>query len=390
MPCNRRDFFHAGLLTAAGAIMSSSNGSAKEPDTNLPDAKEPDANANIPIVLHQTDLFRPHHDPDDHFDLALVFGLAAAGYIDLQGIILDSPQGNEPSDPDIVAVAQMNRICATHATGVVGSRFLQKTTDDRLDWAPKQELAAVDFVLDVLRRADRPVRFKSGSSAPDIGVAALREPELFREKCDGIYVNCGSAWPNPDHPNEEECNITLNRAGQAALFNDLPCPVYWFPCWQYTLDWKIGGYSTYFEDRHDVLLADVSPAMRFYMYSMFTKSTDPRWLQGLEAGVPDENWFKVINTQNNGARSLWASASVLMLAGLTVTRDGDIVPTRDVRPEDAIYRLENIHIHADEMGKFNWSFCEEESNRKIFHVLDDKRYSPAMTRALNTVFKKMG
>jgi hypothetical protein len=30
-------------------------------------------------TLHQTDLFRPHADPDDHWDLACVYALAAHG-----------------------------------------------------------------------------------------------------------------------------------------------------------------------------------------------------------------------------------------------------------------------------------------------------------------------
>lgn len=30
----------------------------------------------VPLI-HQTDLFRPHFDPDDHWDLACVFALAA-------------------------------------------------------------------------------------------------------------------------------------------------------------------------------------------------------------------------------------------------------------------------------------------------------------------------
>ena len=37
-------------------------------------------------MLHVTDLFRPHMDPDDHWDLACVYALAYRGDIDLKGI----------------------------------------------------------------------------------------------------------------------------------------------------------------------------------------------------------------------------------------------------------------------------------------------------------------
>ncbi|MDO5552239.1 MAG: hypothetical protein Q4G68_00630 [Planctomycetia bacterium] len=383
--CNRRAFFQGNLLGAAGLLagrnLVHSDEGPRESFTH---------DLSCPIVLHQTDLFHPHADPDDHFDLAVVFALALQGYIDLRGVILDYPVMDWVNgDPAVVAVAQMNRICGSHVPGVVGSRLKMRTADDRLDDAPARELAAVHFILDVLRRAERPVRFKCGSSAPDVAVAALREPDLFREKCAGLYVNCGSAFPNPNKPDEEEYNITANRAGQAALFNDVPCPVYWFPCWHTTLDWKMGGNATYFEGAHELLLNEASPALRYFMYYMFSHSQDVNWMRNMENGVEDDPWFKMIRTQNNGARSLWATTSLFMLANRTVTRDGDIVATDEVDPNDALYRLENIHVKADDRGRITWNYCDEESNRKIFHVLDDEKYCPAMLRATNTLLKTL-
>jgi hypothetical protein len=48
-------------------------------------------------VLHVTDLFRPHNDPDDHWDLACVYALAHQGDIDLKGILIDYPPISWPS-----------------------------------------------------------------------------------------------------------------------------------------------------------------------------------------------------------------------------------------------------------------------------------------------------
>ncbi|AZO32492.1 hypothetical protein [Mesorhizobium sp. M1B.F.Ca.ET.045.04.1.1] len=42
-------------------------------------------------LLHQTDLFRPSLDPDDHWDLACVFALAASGQLELGGVLVDFP-----------------------------------------------------------------------------------------------------------------------------------------------------------------------------------------------------------------------------------------------------------------------------------------------------------
>ena len=35
-------------------------------------------------TLHVTDLFRPHNDPDDHWDLATQYALACQGRVDLR------------------------------------------------------------------------------------------------------------------------------------------------------------------------------------------------------------------------------------------------------------------------------------------------------------------
>ena len=61
----------------------------------------------IPMI-HVTDLFRPHDDPDDHWDLASVYALALQGKVDLRGILIDFPKPERANDPDVLAVAQLN------------------------------------------------------------------------------------------------------------------------------------------------------------------------------------------------------------------------------------------------------------------------------------------
>ncbi len=41
--------------------------------------------------IHQTDLFHPHGDPDDHWDLATVYALAVQKRINLVGVLFDYP-----------------------------------------------------------------------------------------------------------------------------------------------------------------------------------------------------------------------------------------------------------------------------------------------------------
>ena len=46
-----------------------------------------------------SDLFRPHNDPDDHWDLACAYALAYQGRAELQGILIDYPQPARHNDP---------------------------------------------------------------------------------------------------------------------------------------------------------------------------------------------------------------------------------------------------------------------------------------------------
>ena len=55
-------------------------------------------------VFHQTDIFHPHADPDDHWDLACNYALAKRGDIELQGIMIDYPPW--AGDPALAAVVQ--------------------------------------------------------------------------------------------------------------------------------------------------------------------------------------------------------------------------------------------------------------------------------------------
>jgi hypothetical protein len=72
-------------------------------------------------LIHQTDLFHPHGDPDDHFDLATVFALAAQQRLDLRGIVIDYPPPRRRGDPALGAVAQFSRLTGVVAPVAVGT-----------------------------------------------------------------------------------------------------------------------------------------------------------------------------------------------------------------------------------------------------------------------------
>ena len=88
---------------------------------------ETEAIRPVPMI-HATDLFRPHNDPDDHWDLACVYALAARNLVDLRAVMIDYPQPERGNDPDVLAVAQMNHLTGLAAPIMVGSpRWIEES-----------------------------------------------------------------------------------------------------------------------------------------------------------------------------------------------------------------------------------------------------------------------
>ena len=184
-------------------------------------------------MLHETDLFHPHADPDDHWDLACIYALAYGGEIDLRGILIDfAPETRAgPGDPDMFAVGQMNAITGMTVPAAVGTEKPMATREDTQADANEATLAGAKLVLATLRDAREPVIINIVGSCRDVALAGKREPDLFAEKCAGIYLNAGTGSPIRERAADFEYNVSLHAAAYAAIF-DLPCPIYWMPCFE--------------------------------------------------------------------------------------------------------------------------------------------------------------
>ena len=107
-------------------------------------------------LIHQTDLFRPYNDPDDHFDLACVYGLAQMKKVKLLGVLCDYPPPRHPGDPDIAAVAMLNRLTNLTAPLVTGSSQKPTSRQDKFDSASPRDLHGVNWLLQTLRESPEP------------------------------------------------------------------------------------------------------------------------------------------------------------------------------------------------------------------------------------------
>ena len=166
-----------------------------------------------PYLVHMTDIFHPHGDPDDHYDLAAAFALHKLGYLELGRVICDYPPPHRVGDPALCAIAQLNEITGSDVRSCV---------------APKDPNAQARLIADILSDADRKVSFSVVGTTEHIAGAIRLAPELFAKKCAAIYLAAGTGIETPG--GILEYNVRLHPSAFTTVLN-APCPVYWAPCY---------------------------------------------------------------------------------------------------------------------------------------------------------------
>jgi hypothetical protein len=330
--------------------------------STIANARASTARVGTPF-LHVTDLYRPHVDPDDHWDLACVYALAQRGAIDLKGIVIDyPPAARKGCNPDIVAVAQMNRVTGLTVPVAVGSPHPMRSRDDIQPNASASDLQGVRMILDTLRTSDRRVVITVTGSSRDVAVASRRDRNLFAGKCTGVYLNAGTSRSEENPSAKPEYNVTLDKVAYAALF-DLPCPVYWLPCFEGTE--SDGGpvvreYASHYVFRQDEILPRLSPPVRNYFACMFGRYTDSDWL-GYLTRVPKET---LLAEHGGKDRHMWCTAGLFHAAGYVVAARGEI-RQRDGAESATVFQFEPIRVTCDENGVSSWHADPSSQNRFI-------------------------
>ncbi|MCY2993106.1 MAG: hypothetical protein NTY19_35270 [Planctomycetota bacterium] len=337
--------------------------------------------AAVPM-LHVTDLFRPHNDPDDHWDLACAYALAYQGRAELKGVLIDFPPPGPPRDPDVMAVAQMNYLTGLLAPVLVGSPRVI-APEDAGTAAAQADLRGIRTLLDILRRSPQPVVISILGSTRDVALAGKLEPQLFATKCAGIYLNAGSGTPDKAKAARLEYNVALDPASYAAIFQ-LPCPVYWMPCFEDAGEFRVAEYGTFYQFRQADVLPHLSDRVQNYFGLMYKHG-------GVVSGPP-WNWLQyligpkeapLLAQQGAQFRNMWCTAGFLHAVGLTVARDGKILPRGEAA--DAVFSFDPIRITCAPNGVTEWTSDATAKERYIFHVRDRQNYQAAMTTALQSL-----
>ena len=307
----------------------------------------------VPLI-YSSDLYHPHGDPDDHFDLMTLFALPE---FDIRAIVVDMGEGGK-GRPGIPALKQLLHLTGRdvpYATGLLEN--LRSPEDQALE-QPQADQAAVQLVLKALHEAQAAVTIFTTGSLRDMAAAFNREPSLFREKVARFYVNAG--WVGE----KMEWNVQLDpRAYVRILESGLP--LYWAPCFGEE------GYGTLWSFRHEAVLASCAAPIRNFFLYMLTKA-DPKQtapIAFLHGEVPKEAVAKFWPLE----RRMWCTGPFLHAAGR-------IEPSFTFKKLDVSLRSDG---HTPVVGSGQGLALN------TFHVEDPEAYPKAMTEVLRQLFTSL-
>jgi hypothetical protein len=340
--------------------------------------------AETPVpVIYCSDLFHPHEDPDDHFDLASIHAFPE---LDLRAVILDQGM-RQARAPGAVPLAQMRAITGREVPSATGlGRRLKSPADTGLDQPPGHQ-GGVALILRVLAEARAPVAIAAVGSMRDVAAAFNRKPDLVRAKVGRLLVFIGEA----SHPEFLEYNVKLDPQAYIGLMRS-GLPIYWVPCFDGGL-WKNGGHASYWKAGHrDVLKAASPELIQYFIYALDKEKAEP--LAFLRQPVDPARKERLFA----GERNFWCTAVFGVLAGRTVVFDGSRYGFAPLKPggagglsaPGALFGFSEVEVTVTDKGVVRYGTGADAKKVWRFGILDPARYAEGMTAVTAELLGRLG
>jgi len=322
-------------------------------------------------VIYCTDLFHPHDDPDDHFDIACLYSISE---IDIKAIILDQGR-KQKTKPGSIPVSQLNYITGRNIPYAVGLSDELKSPQDTGLWQATEFQVGAELIIKILKTSRVPVSIITVGSLRDVAACYNREPELFRDKVDRLFIFIGEASAK----GHIEYNVGLDKYAYIRIMNS-DLPVYWIPCFDGGV-WQNNGRASYWKASHKDLLGNVSDrVMNYFIYALLKKQErEPVQYLGSEISDSDKSGVLSMN------RNLWCSAVFPYIAGRTYIREGNkftTVPKKVSYPKEQEIRpfsFEEVSVFVDEQADVFYEQTERAKKLRQFRILQAEIYPDLMT-----------
>ncbi len=344
---------------------------------------QPAASPSRVPLIYCTDLFHPHDDPDDHFDLATAFAIPE---FDIRCIILD--QGDvQVKRPGDAAVAQLNQITGRDVRVFHGLGAKLRSPDDKGLDQPAQFQTGVAAILDTLQQATAPVAIVTLGSMRDVVAAFNRDPALVRAKAGKVMVFIGEA----SQAEFKEWNVALDPQAYVGLMRS-GLRIYWVPCFDGGL-WQNAGHASFWQAKQSDLLGEASPQLQLYfIYALEKETTDP--LRFLLGTVSPERRTKLFA----GTRNLWCAGILASLAGYDLVREGERYVLRppvstslpDPTLQNSLFAFEPVALTITDEGVVKYDSSPQARRVRRFVVRDQANYARGMTEATRGLLATVG
>ena len=341
-----------------------------------------EATRSVPVI-YCTDLFHPHDDPDDHFDLATLYAMPE---LDVKGIVLD--QGRKQLErPGRIPVSQLNKITGRNVPAVIGLATPLKSPGDKgLDQPPEFQ-RGVELIVQTLRASPKRVCIATLGSVRDVVSAYNREPRLFQTNVAMVLSFIGEA----SDANLREYNVTLDPQAYVGLMRS-GLPVYWVPCFDGGL-WQNRGHASFWRASHLALLAQATPeVIQFFVYALDKETSEP--LAFLSRPIDPERQQRLFA----GTRNLWCAAVLGAMSGREIVPDRGKwrsvlpgrIPTAPGASRKALFGFSEVEVSVNDAGAVSYGKGPTSHKLKRFEVREPAHYEQGMTEATADLLSSLG
>ncbi len=341
-----------------------------------------EVNRSVPVI-YCTDLFHPHDDPDDHFDLATLYAMPE---LDIKGVVLD--QGRKQLErPGRIPVSQMNKITGRNVPAAIGLADPLKSPDDQALDQPAQFQGAVELIIQTLRASTRPVCIAALGSMRDVVCAFNREPGLFRTNVTMVLAFIGEASDGKF----QEYNVGLDPQAFVGLMRS-GLPVYWVPCFDGGL-WQNRGHASFWRASQRALLEGATQeVIQYFIYALEKESAEP--LAFLSRPVEPERQARLFA----GTRNLWCAAVLGVMSGREVVFDGSkwtsVLPQSNraaaVAGQKPLFEFPEVEVLVSDAGAVSCGKVPGSHKVRRFEVRDSAQYEQGMVEATTALLSSLG
>lgn len=362
---------------ALAAVHSSGGLAESAPPLAVP---SPSGARRVPLI-DTTDLYHPHQDVGDNFDILAAYALPE---IDLRAVILDATEKyrREGREAGFIPVLQLNAIFGRRVPCATTPYAAMQSPEDKMLDAPAFQQAGIELLLETLRQSGELVEVTVFGSARAVAVAYNREPDLLRQRVRRIHLCAGASSPD-----FLEWNVVLDPQAMVRLLrSDLPIAIY--PCATHEGPFAYGPHNCFWKLPNLDFVAQLQPPLRAYLAYAFSRSTRSDFLRYLEEEPP----AAVIQAIAASAHNVWETCVWMQISNRRLVRRADgtcrIVPAVEVLPTDTVLpnELRPCKVQVRENGGFSFTLTDRPTNFLIYDRGDPKENERALREALPALY----